>query len=167
MIISSYFILRMKNVSDEICRENQNTHFTSNNFFFLKSCRLWDNVEKLFRVRQATDDNMAHAHCILDNQGYKFTRRIRNIYWFSTATMFARTHLNIALYVHCTSLFFFVHISNRYPKVSWHALKSSCSSYIHNFWHKKTVPHTVGLFVCTFYNIPDLPNCRGHKFTLK
>jgi len=26
-----------------------------------KSCRLWD------RVGQATDDNMAHVHCMLDN----------------------------------------------------------------------------------------------------
>jgi len=26
-----------------------------------------DNVEKYFRARQATDDNMAHAHCRLDN----------------------------------------------------------------------------------------------------
>jgi len=35
-------------------------------FFFRKSCRLWDNVEKYCRAEQATDDNMAHAHCILD-----------------------------------------------------------------------------------------------------
>jgi len=35
-------------------------------FFFRKSCRLWENVEKYFRVGQAADDNMAHAHCMLD-----------------------------------------------------------------------------------------------------
>ena len=34
--------------------------------FFEKSSRLSDNVEKYCRVGQATDDNMAHAHCILD-----------------------------------------------------------------------------------------------------
>ena len=28
--------------------------------FFSKSCRLWDNVEKYCRVRQATDDSMLH-----------------------------------------------------------------------------------------------------------
>jgi len=32
----------------------------------LKSCRLWDKVEKYYRSGQATDDNMAHAHCMLD-----------------------------------------------------------------------------------------------------
>jgi hypothetical protein len=35
--------------------------------YFRKSCRLWDNVEKYCKVEQATDDNMAHEHCMLDN----------------------------------------------------------------------------------------------------
>jgi len=34
-------------------------------FLYRKSCRLWDNVEKYCRARQATD-SMAHAHCMLD-----------------------------------------------------------------------------------------------------
>ena len=33
---------------------------------FLKSCRLWDNVETDCIAGQATDDNMVHAHCMLD-----------------------------------------------------------------------------------------------------
>jgi len=32
----------------------------------LKSCSLWYNVEKYYRVGQTTDDNMVHAHCVLD-----------------------------------------------------------------------------------------------------
>jgi len=36
----------MRNVSDKSCTENQNTHFVLSNFFFQKSCRLRDNVEK-------------------------------------------------------------------------------------------------------------------------
>jgi len=36
------------------------THILCWRIFFWKSCRLWDNVG------QATDDNMAHAHCVLD-----------------------------------------------------------------------------------------------------
>ena len=31
-----------------------------------KSCRLLVNAEKYCRAGQATDDNMAHAHCMLD-----------------------------------------------------------------------------------------------------
>ena len=34
--------------------------------FLRKSCRLWNNVEEYCRARQATDDNMAHAHCMED-----------------------------------------------------------------------------------------------------
>ena len=64
LIISCSFLLRMRNVSEKSCRENQNTHFMFNNFFF-KSCRLWDNVEKYYRVGQATNDSMAHVQCML------------------------------------------------------------------------------------------------------
>ena len=34
---------------------------------FRKLCRLWDNVEKYCREGEATDDNMADAHCMLHN----------------------------------------------------------------------------------------------------
>jgi hypothetical protein len=64
-IISCSVLFRMQNVLDGSCRENQNTHFMFNNFFW-KLCRLWDNVEVCFRTRQATDDNMAHVLCMLD-----------------------------------------------------------------------------------------------------
>jgi len=48
------------------------------NLFFRKSFRLWDNGEKYCEVGEATDDNMAHAHCMLDTYGYKHTFRICN-----------------------------------------------------------------------------------------
>ena len=35
-------------------------------FIFRKSWRLRDNVGKNCRVWQPTDDNMAHAHCLLN-----------------------------------------------------------------------------------------------------
>ena len=70
LIISRSILLRMRNVSDRSCRGNQNTRFVSNNSFFLRSCRLWDNVEKYCRAGHATDNNMAHAHCKLDNLGH-------------------------------------------------------------------------------------------------
>ena len=37
--ISRSIILRIRNVSDKSCRENQNTPFIFSNFFFLKLCR--------------------------------------------------------------------------------------------------------------------------------
>ena len=46
LIITRSVLLRMKNVSDKICREDWIPHVMFNNFLFLKSFRLWDNVEK-------------------------------------------------------------------------------------------------------------------------
>jgi hypothetical protein len=71
--------------------------------FFRKSCCLGDNVEKYGSAGQATDENMAHALCTLDIQGYKHTLRIRNTYCFSTATMVTQTRLIVTLRVHCLS----------------------------------------------------------------
>ena len=42
--------------------EEFKTHFTLNNFFFIKSCCVVDNVEKHGTAGQATDDKMAHVH---------------------------------------------------------------------------------------------------------
>jgi len=46
-LTSRSILLRIRTVSDKSYRENQNTHFVFNNFFFFrKSCLLWDNMEK-------------------------------------------------------------------------------------------------------------------------
>ena len=81
---------------------NQNTHFMFNIFLFFKFFRLWDKVEKYCRAGQ-TPDGMEHAHCVLDNQGYKYTRILFNTYYFSTTTTVAETSLNITLCIHCLS----------------------------------------------------------------
>jgi len=51
-----------------VVKENQNKYFMFNHYFyFRKSCRLLDKMEKYFMAEQNTDDNMAHEHCVLDN----------------------------------------------------------------------------------------------------
>jgi len=59
-MVSNWILLRMVHFSDKCCRENQNTHFMFDIFFFFfwKSCHLWDNVEKYGGARQAADDNI-------------------------------------------------------------------------------------------------------------
>jgi len=47
--------------------EKIKTHILCSITFFRVPCRLWDNVEKYCKAGQATDGNMAHAHCMLDN----------------------------------------------------------------------------------------------------
>jgi len=74
-------------------------------FFFRKSCQLWDNVEKFCRAGQNTHDNMAYAHSVLDDYGYKYTLRIFSSYCFSRATMVTRQCLGVALYAPYQSLF--------------------------------------------------------------
>jgi hypothetical protein len=64
---------------------------------FLKWCLLWDNVETYGRTGQATEDNMAHAYCMLGDQGYRHTLRICNTYCFSAATIVARKQVSFTL----------------------------------------------------------------------
>jgi len=55
----------MKNVSEKVVEKIKTRHFMFSNFFFRKSCLLWNNVEIFCGVRQATYDSLAHSHCIL------------------------------------------------------------------------------------------------------
>jgi hypothetical protein len=61
----------MRNVSDKIRRESQNTHFIFNNFFFESRVVYEIRWEKYCKVGQATDNKMAHVHCMLETQGYR------------------------------------------------------------------------------------------------
>jgi hypothetical protein len=97
MIISFRILLSMWNVSNKVCRENQNMHFTCIfKNFFQKLCRLWDHV-RYGRAGQATDDNiirrMLFACWITKSTG---THRIRNSYCFYTTTVVTRTRLNVS-----------------------------------------------------------------------
>jgi hypothetical protein len=51
----------------KVVEKNQNTNFVLSTFFFSKIVPFMKKkVEKYCRAGQATDDNMAHAHCMLD-----------------------------------------------------------------------------------------------------
>ena len=67
-IISRSVLLRISNVSGNSCRENQNTQFIFHNFFKIENGAFYEIIwKKYFRARQAIDDNMAHAYCMLYN----------------------------------------------------------------------------------------------------
>ena len=65
MIISYSVLLTISSVSHTV--EKIKTHILCSINFFQKLCRLWDNVKKYCRVRQATAENMTHALCVLEN----------------------------------------------------------------------------------------------------
>jgi formamidopyrimidine-DNA glycosylase len=87
----------MRTVLDKSCRENQNTVIVFSDLFFYRKCAFHEIMWGKYRIGQATNKNMAHAHCVMDTQGYKHTIRLCNTYCFSTATTFARTRLNVSL----------------------------------------------------------------------
>jgi hypothetical protein len=57
-IISRSILLTMRNIWDKICRENQNTHFKFNNFFYFGNRAVYENVERYCRARKATEDHI-------------------------------------------------------------------------------------------------------------
>jgi len=63
----AHFFLEWEMIQTKVVGKIKTLILFSIFFFFRKSCRLWDNVEKLCKAEQATDDNMVHAHCVLHN----------------------------------------------------------------------------------------------------
>ena len=70
--IFDHISLNSKNENCFKVVEQVKTHILFNTLF-QKLCHLWDNVEKYWRAREATDDNMAHAHFTLCTYGYRQT----------------------------------------------------------------------------------------------
>jgi hypothetical protein len=96
MIISCSNHPRVRNVSDKHFRESQSTHFTFNNFFFFKSCRLWDSVEKYGKAWHATDMTiwgMCFA-CWIPKATYTHSQYVILIA-FNNATTIKRTRLSV------------------------------------------------------------------------
>jgi hypothetical protein len=71
MIISPW-VLRIRNVSDKSCRENQNAHFMFTNSFPENSAVCWIMWRKCCRARHTTDSNII--------------RRMRIARWITKAT---------------------------------------------------------------------------------
>jgi len=87
--------------------EKIKTHFVFSNFFFFENRTVYEIMWKNFcRAGQAANDNMAHAHCMLDTKGYRHTLRICNNYCLSTTRMVARTRIDVKLHVHCLCYYY-------------------------------------------------------------
>ena len=135
-------------------------------FYFLKSCPLWDNVKKKKKYcwsGQVTDENiMWHVHCMFDTYGYKCTLRICNTYCFSTATLVARTYINVTLYIHCLSSIVYVCFPD------W--IISCCVAHIQWEYIMACVrPFGIYYGLCeTLWNhsFPEYPNCAFENIWL-
>ena len=98
----------MRNVSDKTCRETQDAHFVFSNIF-RKTCRLLDDVEKYCKLRQAADDNMAHAHFILETLIYRYIHSgcIKLIAFPLQQWSHGRASLLRYMYIACLVMFYF------------------------------------------------------------
>ena len=67
--------------------------------FLRKSSHFCDNMENYVRSRQATDDNRAHAHCMLITMATDTNQNMQSLL-FCDANIVTRTHLNVTLHLH-------------------------------------------------------------------
>ena len=108
MIILPWIFSIMRNLSDKLCIENQNTHYIFCNFF-RKSCRLWMNVKKYDTTWQATHDNIIRRMrlaCWVTNVTNTHSEYV-TIIIFPRQNMVTRTLLNITFM--CTFLVLFIY----------------------------------------------------------
>jgi hypothetical protein len=123
-LITSHSFLRMRNVSDKNCRENQNTHFMFSNSPPPKNHAVyeitWKNVVEPCGPWQ-------YGTCTLQAEYLKLQAHTQNC--FSTATMVAWMHLNIMLCLHCLSLLllFYSKLSFSFLNVSVYFSLPSCN----------------------------------------
>jgi hypothetical protein len=89
-----YILLRMIFFQEKIIHKIE-THILYSIFFPPKSCRLWDNVEKILYSRAG----YRWHECALQAgfQRHRYALRLYNKYCFSTATAVARTRLNYVI----------------------------------------------------------------------
>ena len=62
----SLILLMMRIFLDKSRRGSQKVHFMYNNFFFRKSCDLWNNVENYGGAIESINNNTAHALYMLE-----------------------------------------------------------------------------------------------------
>jgi len=97
-------------------------------FFFRKSCRLWDNVE---RGRSQMTIRRVRIACCITKATHTLT--ICNIYCFSTTTMVARTHLKVT-FIRTFAVLLYISILSVSPAddLLWSRLAMSWCNWLFN-----------------------------------
>jgi len=101
MITSRWFLLKVRNVSDKSCRENQNTRFMSNNFIFFEKRAVYEIMWKTTVESDEPHDNIIPRLPFACWIVYKQTLRICKTYSFFTTIMATRKPLIVRWYVYC------------------------------------------------------------------
>jgi hypothetical protein len=97
--ISRRILLRMRNVSDKIGRENQNIHLIFNNFFFFENRAvyeiMWKNIVGIDRLQLSMSTWRMRIACCITEVTHTHTHSMRNNYCLSTATTVVRRLLYV------------------------------------------------------------------------
>jgi hypothetical protein len=102
IVISRWNLLRMRNISDESCRENQNTHFVLNIFpLKIVSFVRWYRKIRWNGAGNRRQCNTLLALCTLHILCFRYKLITCNTYCFITATAVIWTRLYITLYIRC------------------------------------------------------------------
>ena len=119
LFISPSVFLRMKIISDRSCRENQITHFVFSNVFSEKRVVYEIMWKKL--LLSGAGHRWQYGACALHAGQLRLqtlTVRLCSNFCFSTATMVARTRLNVTLYVYCLSVCVFLSLTSS-RRMNW------------------------------------------------
>jgi len=113
-------------------------------------------------AEQATDDNTAHALCMLDTYGYKHTHRTCHIYWFSKEIIVSRS----ASVLRHVSIAFLVPINPLKPELN--PICYLLALLAHHFLHVSRIrvkSLTIRLLMSYIYGAPILDVSRSHTTT--
>ena len=93
IMMSCLVLLRMRNISDSICKGNQNVHYIFCNLFSESLVIYEIALKNMIESDHRWYNNTARVLCMLDNicKSTDNTYKIYNTYCFSTATMVTRT----------------------------------------------------------------------------
>jgi hypothetical protein len=99
LIISRSVLLRMRNVSDKSCKENQNTNIMFNNFFLNRAVYgiRWRNTVEPDSLQMTI--RRTYIACCIPEATHTLT--LCETSCFYTTTMVARTLSIVTLYLHC------------------------------------------------------------------
>jgi hypothetical protein len=145
------FFLEWEMFQTKLVEEFKTHIFCSVTFFSPKVVPLMRKCGKYCRVGQATDDSVAHAFYTLDTLD---TLRLCNTHWFSTATVVARTLLN-------------VNVIHTLPVLLHHVIhcgsgKASTVHFFENNYFYMVIVYTLIKPGLTWnYLIPHIPNSLG------
>ena len=113
-IISRSVLLRMRNISGKICKENENTHFMLNNFF--ENHNVYEITRKNIVEPDGLQTTIRHISISCWIPKATDTQSEYVTYFFSTATIVERKCLIVTLYTHCLYCYFYGRIVTDFMK---------------------------------------------------